>query len=83
MNQEIHYTKDMKCCPYCGYEEFYIKQSYSGKCDYNMRFDGDTDVENGSMWDNATMKDINKYVRCGNCEKKLFPIDEYYAELYK
>ena len=83
MTKEIHYTKDMTCCPYCGCEEFYIKQSYSGSCEYNMRFDGDEDVENGSMYDGATMKDMWKYVKCRNCEKKLFLMDEYYEESYR
>ena len=82
MNKEIHYTKDMKRCPYCGNDEFYIKQSYKGICDYNMRFDKDSkdDAENGSMWDMAQMTDMWKYVRCNNCNKKLFLIDEYYND---
>ena len=80
--KKIHYTKDMKECPYCGNEEFYIRQSYSGTCEYNMRFDGGTDVENGSMWDGATMKDLTKYAYCNNCNKRLFLIDEYYKALW-
>ena len=32
MAQKIHYTKEMKECPYCGNDEFYIRQSYSGTC---------------------------------------------------
>lgn len=82
MNKEIHYKEGMDCCPYCGHNEFYIKQYFSGTCDYNMRFDRGVDVENGSMWDGATMKDMRKYVKCSNCNKKLFPIDEYYKALY-
>ena len=82
MSKEIHYTKDMKCCPYCGNDEFYMKQSYKGVCEYNMKFDlEDTrSPENGSMWDMATMKDEWKYVRCNRCDKRLFPIEEYYKE---
>ena len=83
MENKIHYSKDMKKCPYCGNEEFYVKQSFSGICEYNMRFDMGTNVENGEMWDNATMKDLTKYAYCNNCDKRLFPIEEYYKAMYK
>lgn len=75
----------MKCCPYCGSGEFYIRQSYKGICDYNMNFDLDSNEtpENGSMWDMASMKDEWKYARCNQCDKRLFQIDEYYKEFNK
>lgn len=74
--REIHYKPDM-VCPYCGNEEFYIKQSYKGTCEYNMRFDMDNrDVENGEMYDSAGYKTIGKYAYCNNCRKRLFPISE-------
>lgn len=65
---------DIKQCPYCGGETYYIKQSYKGTCDYNLRFDG-KDAENGSMWENANFKNISKYAWCSECNKRLFKID--------
>lgn len=32
--------KNIKECPNCGSEEYYIKQSYKGKNNFFMRFDG-------------------------------------------
>lgn len=80
--KKIHYTKEMKECPYCGDDEFYIRQSFSGTCNYYMRFDmNNTDVENSEMHQNATYKDLTKYAYCSNCDKRLFLIEEYYDAL--
>ena len=74
--REIHYKPDM-VCPYCGNEEFFIKQSYKGTSEYNMRFDMDNrDVENGEMHGSASYKTIGKYAYCNNCRERLFPISE-------
>ena len=32
--------KNIKCCPYCCGEEYFIKQSFKGTCEYIVRFDG-------------------------------------------
>lgn len=29
------------------------------------------------------MKDLTKYAYCNNCDKRLFPIKEYYKAMYK
>lgn len=74
--REIHYKPDM-VCPYCGNEEFFIKESYKGTCEYNMRFDMDNrDVENGEMHEGTMYKPIGKYAYCNKCRKRLFPISE-------
>ena len=44
--------KNIKCCPYCGSEQYYIKQSFKGTCCYHIRFDG-KEAENGDLWDNT------------------------------
>ena len=76
MAKVIHYSPDM-VCPYCGNEEFYVKQSYRGVCNYNMRFDmNNDDVENGDMHEFAQYKTIGKYAYCNNCGKRLFPVSE-------
>lgn len=61
--------KNIKECPYCGSEEYYIKQSYTGKCNYFLRFDG-KEAENGEMWENSQFKNISKYAWCRECGKK-------------
>ena len=76
MAKEIHYSPDM-VCPYCGNEEFFIKQSFKGTCNFNMRFDMDNEnVENGDMYDNVSFETIGKYAYCNNCFKRLFKIGE-------
>ncbi|MBQ7067032.1 MAG: hypothetical protein IJN92_09470 [Lachnospiraceae bacterium] len=83
MAKKIHYTKEMKECPYCGNDEFYIKQAYSGTCNYYMRFDMKNEkAENGEMYQSATHKDLTKYAYCSDCNKRLFLIDEYYNALF-
>lgn len=73
---KIHYRPDM-VCPYCGNSEFFIKQRYSGQCEYNMRFDmNNGDVENGEMYTYASFKTVGKYAYCNNCRKRLFPVSE-------
>ena len=80
MAKPIHYTKNMKECPYCGSKEFYIKQSYRGICALNLRFDM-KEAENTDMYANAEHTDISKYAHCSNCNEQLFPIKEYYDAL--
>lgn len=81
MSKAIHYTEDLKECPYCGGEEFYILQSYSGTCYYRVRFDGE-EADNGDMYDSATHNSLRKYAYCCDCDKRLFPIEEYYTSLF-
>lgn len=81
MAKAIHYNPDM-VCPYCGNDDFYIKQSYKGTYEYRMRFDMDNaDMENGDMFDTASFKTVSKYAYCNNCRKKLFPICELPVEV--
>lgn len=68
-------SKDIKCCPYCGSEEYYIKQRYKGVCNYNMRFDG-KEAENGGMWEDASFINTSKYAWCSECNKRLFKIED-------
>jgi ribosomal protein L37E len=67
-------NKDIKECPYCRNDEYIIKQSYSGTCDYGMRFD-DQEADNGEMWDNASFKNTSKYAWCRKCGRRLFKLD--------
>lgn len=66
---------NIKCCPHCGSEEYYIKQSYRGTCKYVVRFDGE-ESENGSMYENSSYKNTSKYAWCSDCDKRLFKLDD-------
>ena len=78
MAKKLHYSKDMMECPYCGSDEFYVKQSYSGVCRFRMKIDGGQSNNNGEMYDYAIHNDLTKYAYCNQCEKRLFPMDEFY-----
>ena len=76
MGSKIHYSPDM-VCPYCGSEEFFVKQSITGTCEYNMRFDmNNRDVYNGELYEGTVTKLIGKYAYCNRCFKRLFPLSE-------
>lgn len=80
MAKAIHYSPNM-VCPYCGNEEFYIKQSYKGNCYYNMRFDmNNINVDNSTMFDDVSYKNQGQYAYCNNCFKRLFKIEELPAK---
>ena len=66
--------KNIKECPYCGSEEYYIKQSFTGTCNFRIRFDG-KQTDNGDMHDNTLYKNTSKFVYCNDCNKKLFEIE--------
>lgn len=69
--------KNIKCCPYCGSEEYYIKQSFKGTCNYVIRFDGkEIDDENSDMHENTTYRNVSKYAWCYGCGKRLFKLED-------
>ena len=61
-------------CPYCGNDEFYVKQKVSGNIEYNYKLDGSIDAYNGDYIDYLNYKTTSKYTYCNNCRKKLFEI---------
>lgn len=67
---------DLKSCPYCGYDEFSIKQSYSGSGIYHRRFDGLEGADNAGMYDRLNTKS-GKIAYCSRCEKAIAQWDEY------
>lgn len=81
MAKKIHYSEEMKECPYCGHDEFYIKQYYSGETEFNYRYDG-KEADNSEMYDYATHRDLTKYAYCKGCRKRLFPTKEFYESLW-
>lgn len=73
--EKIKIDKNIKCCPYCGSEEYYIKQSFKGTCNYHIRFDGD-EADNTDMHSNSEYTNTSKYAWCNECNKRLFELDE-------
>lgn len=70
-------SEDIKCCPYCGGETYYIKQHYYGDCRYFFSFDERKQmyVDNGGMWEGATFRNTSKYAWCADCDKRLFKLE--------
>lgn len=47
--EEISKPEDMICCPYCGNEEFYVKQKTNDPANYYYRFDIEQDNNGGAI----------------------------------
>lgn len=67
---------DLSCCPFCGHDEFYIKQSYKGNCQLNIRFDRKDNVDNSDLYWSAEHKIISKFAYCNHCDQKIAKIDD-------
>jgi hypothetical protein len=65
----------MDKCPHCGSDEYYVKQSFHGTCNYYTRFDGE-ESDNSEMHSNTVYKYTSKYAWCSKCHKKLFELDK-------
>lgn len=66
-----------KECPYCGGDIFYKKESCYGKYEFYFSYNKDDDVvDNSSMYNTLSHKDIGKFIYCDNCNKKLFKYRE-------
>ncbi|MBN1076026.1 hypothetical protein DVV91_17025 [Clostridium botulinum] len=71
----MNIDNNIKCCPHCGSEEYYIKQSFKGTCNYHMRFDG-KETENCDLHDGAQYTNTSKYAWCNECNKRLFKLED-------
>lgn len=67
--------KDIKECPYCGSEEYYIKQRVSGTSYYGLRFDG-SEADNTQMYEALNFENTSKYAWCRECNKRLFKLED-------
>lgn len=72
---------ELKACPHCGCDEFYVVQRYKGTGKYNRRFDGGS-ADNTTMYD-CLIESPGKIAFCVDCtvaiarwdqeaDKKLF-----------
>lgn len=68
-------SKHIKCCPYCGGEEYIIKQYYFGYGEYRLRFDGE-EADNTEFHASAEYRNTSKYAWCKECNKRLFKLDD-------
>lgn len=73
--EEIRKPEDMICCPYCGNEEFYVKQKTNGPANYYYRFDVEQD-NNGGANDSILFELVSSFAYCANCRMKLFKLKE-------
>ena len=67
-------SSKLKCCPYCGSEEYYIKQHATGELEWRMRFDG-KEAENEAYYEPLMVTNTSKFAWCLRCDKKLFKLE--------
>ena len=65
---------DLKCCPFCGCDEFYEKQYAYGTIVFRERFDG-KETHNEDLYDCLNYK-YNGRAYCLNCNKYLGNVAE-------
>lgn len=68
-------SKNIKECPFCGHDTYFIKQRYSGYCEYQIRYDNE-ETDNGELLYGAEFKNVSKYAWCSNCRRRLFKIED-------
>jgi hypothetical protein len=66
--------KEMKECPDCGYDEYYVICRMSGIGECHSRFDGG-EADNTHLHDPLTYTE-NKTAYCGDCRKRLGIIED-------
>lgn len=66
---------EVQACPYCGCDEFAVKQSYQGSGVYRRLLDGKEGADNAEMYDCLNVK-VGKIAYCGKCEKPIGRWDE-------
>lgn len=60
---------ELKKCPFCGHDEFYIKIYVQGISCYNVRFDG-YETHNEEIYDGLSYKETGR-AYCRYCNKYL------------
>ena len=62
--------KDLKKCPFCGHDEYYVKQYVYGSLICRERFDG-KEAENGEMYDGLNTGKFSGRAYCSKCHKLI------------
>ncbi len=65
---------DLKCCPFCDSEEFYVKQYAYGTIICRERFDGE-EAHNEDLYDGLNYKYSGR-AYCLNCGKYLGSVEK-------
>lgn len=58
-------------CPFCGSEDFFIKEHISGPVHMKFRFDGEV-ADNGDMYEGTTTTETGVFAYCSGCRKRIF-----------
>ncbi len=68
-------VSELTKCPYCGYKEYYIKQSVSGEIFLRCRYDG-KEANNDGMYDLINYRLKSKFAYCIFCNKRVAFLEE-------
>lgn len=60
-----------KECPFCGYDEYFYKESVSGAIYLNVRYDKEA-AENTDLYEGLRYSPVGKFCYCSNCKHRLF-----------
>ncbi|MEG0551721.1 MAG: hypothetical protein RR554_11175 [Vagococcus sp.] len=68
--------RDMKECPHCGHDTYYITSTVSSRSQFHARYDGE-DTENGEMYEGLIHENHKwaKWAKCSECGKRLFRVE--------
>lgn len=61
---------DLEACPFCGYDEFYVKQRVTGYSTFFERYDGEEADDNSQMYDSLIFHGGEK-AYCVNCDRYI------------
>ena len=61
---------ELKCCPFCGGEEFYRKEYAYGSLRYLERFDG-AEADNSEFYESLNFKSYSDRTYCRSCNRYL------------
>lgn len=75
MAKKLPPIQDVKICPHCGGDQFYVMQRYSGRGQYHRKLDGTEGASNGLMYDCLVHK-VEKTAFCSDCEKPIAKWDQ-------
>lgn len=61
---------ELRCCPFCGCEEYYETMAASGHVTFRSRFDGE-EAGNEEMYSGVDIKPSAGRVYCSHCNRYL------------
>lgn len=67
---KIHSVNDLKCCPFCGNDQYYQHMYVQGSGIYHSCFDGSYEADNTEMY-SGLVHTMGVKIYCNNCEEYL------------